>query len=101
ELGYDGVGHIWLDGVADRLKTLDEAGLRLFQITMTVDIAPAPGKAPYDARFKDVLALVKGRHVQFDLLVGGMKSSDPAGDAQAVAILREMSDLAMDSGAQL
>jgi sugar phosphate isomerase/epimerase len=101
DLGYDGVGHIWLDGVADRLKTLDEAGLRLFQITMTVDIAPAPGKKPYDARFKDVLALVKGRHVQFDLLVGGMKSSDPAGDAQAVAILREMSDLAADSGAQL
>ena len=36
ELGYDGVGHIWLDGVADRLKTLDEAKLRLFQITMSV-----------------------------------------------------------------
>jgi sugar phosphate isomerase/epimerase/HEAT repeat protein len=99
ELGYDGVGHIWLDGVADRLKTLDEAGLRLFQITMTVDVAP--GKTPYDARFKDVLALVKGRHVQFDLLIGGMPPSDPSGDPRAVAILREMSDLALDSGAQL
>ena len=80
ELGYDGVGHIWLDGVADRLKTLDPAGLRLFQITMTVDIAP--GKPPYDAAFKDVLALVKGRRVQFDLLVGGMTPSDPAGPAR-------------------
>ncbi|MGA2662577.1 MAG: TIM barrel protein, partial [Verrucomicrobiota bacterium] len=99
ELGYEGVGHIWLDGVADRLKTLDEAGLRLFQITMTVDLAP--GKTPYDARFKDVLALVKGRHVQFDLLVGGMPPSDSSADPRAVAILREMSDLALDSGAQL
>jgi sugar phosphate isomerase/epimerase len=99
ELGYDGVGHIWLDGVADRLKTLDEAGLRLFQITMTVDLTP--GKTPYDARFKDVLALVKGRHVQFDLLIGGMTPSDSSADPRAVAILREMSDLAMDSGAQL
>jgi len=99
ELGYDGVGHIWLDGVADRLKTLDEAGLRLFQITMTVDVAP--GKTPYDARFKDVLALVKGRRVQFDLLVGGATPSDSSADPCAVAILREMSDLALDSGAQL
>ena len=28
ELGYDGVGHIWLDKVAERLKTLDAAGLQ-------------------------------------------------------------------------
>jgi len=73
--------------------------LRLFQITMTVDIAP--GKTPYDARFKDVLPLLKGRHVQFDLLLGGMTPSDAAGDPHAVAILREMSDLALDSGSQL
>ena len=52
-LGYDGVGHIWLDKVAERLKTLDAAGLKLYQITMTVDVAP--GKQAYDPRFKDVL----------------------------------------------
>lgn len=100
ELGYDGVGHIWLDKVAERIKSLDSTGgLKLYQITMTVDIAA--GKSPYDARFKDVLALVKGRHVQFDLLVSGMKASDPGGDTRAVEIFREMSDLAKDSGAQL
>src|SRR5262249_38414049 len=70
ELGYDGVGHIWLDQVAERLKTLDDAWLKLFQITMIVEVGP--GKKPYDARFKDVLALVKGRQVQFCLLVNGM-----------------------------
>lgn len=99
ELGYPGVGHIWLDKVAERLKTLDDAGLKLYQITMAVDMAP--GKQPYDPRFKDVLPLLKGRHVQFDLLLNGLKSSDPAGDAHAVEILREMSDLALDSGSQL
>jgi sugar phosphate isomerase/epimerase len=99
ELGYDGVGHIWLDDLAERVKTLDEAGLKLFQITMTVDVAP--DKPAYDARFKEVLALVKGRHVQFDLLLNGLKPSDPSVDPHAVAILREMSDLARDSGAQL
>jgi sugar phosphate isomerase/epimerase len=99
ELGYDGVGHIWLDNVAERLKTLDDAGLKLFQITMTVDVAP--DKPAYDKRFPDVLALVKGRHVQFDLLLNGMKPSDPSVDPHAVEILRQMSDLARDSGAQL
>lgn len=99
ELGYPGVGHIWLDKVAERLKTLDDAGLRLFQITMTVDLTP--GKPAYDARFKDVLALVKGRKVQFCLLTNGAKSSDASADPRGVEILREMSALAEDSGAQL
>ena len=99
ELGYDGVGHVWLDNLAERVKTLDEAGLKLFQITMTVDVAP--GKPAYDARFKEVLALVKGRHVQFALLLNGMRPSDPSVDPHAVEILREMSDLARDSGSPL
>ncbi len=99
ELGYDGVGHIWLDQVAERLQSLDAAGLKLFQITMVVEVGP--DKAPYDARFKDVLALVKGRQVQFALLLNGMKPSDPSVDPHAVKILREMSDLARDSGSQL
>lgn len=98
-LGYDGVGHIWLDGVADRLKTLDEAGLRLFQITMTVEVGP--DQAPYDSRFPDVVRLVKGRGVQFALLVNGRKPSDASVDPHAVAILRRMSDVARDTDVQL
>lgn len=100
ELGYDGVGHIYLDKVAERLKSLDDVGLRLFQITMTVDVGP--NKKPYEVeKFKEVLALIKGRQVQFCLLVNGVKPSDPSIDPHAVKILREMSDLAKDSGAQL
>ncbi len=100
ELGYDGVGHIWLDKVEERLKSLDDAGLRLFQITMIVDLAP--GKVPYDTnRFKQVCSLIKGHHVQFDLLLNGRKPSDPSVDAQAVEVLREMSELARDSGSQI
>lgn len=99
QLGYVGVGHIFLDKVAERIKTLDDAGLKLYQITMNVDVAP--GKTPYEPRFKDVLNLVKGRNVQFCLLMNGMKPSDPSVDDHAVKILREMSDLAKDAGAQL
>ena len=101
ELGYDGVGHIWLPKVAERIKSLDAVGLKLYQITMQVNLAPT-AKAPFDEQqFKDVLALIKGRHVQFCLLLGGLKPGDPAGEARAVEILRHMSDLANESGAQL
>lgn len=100
ELGYPGVGHIWLDQVEERIQSLDAAGLRLFQITMVVEVAP--GKTPYDAaRFQQVCSLVKGRQVQFDLLLNGMKPSDPSVDAHAVSILRLLSDQARDSGSQL
>jgi sugar phosphate isomerase/epimerase len=99
ELGYEGVGHIWLDKVDERLKTLDEAGLKLFQITMTIDVDPA--KPPYDPKFREVLGLVKGRHVQFCILTNGAKPSDASADPRGVEVLREMSALAKDSGAQL
>ena len=99
ELGYDGVGHLWLDNIPERLKTLDAAGLKMFQITMTVDITP--GKQAYDPKFKEVMPLLKGRGVQFVLLMNGLKPSDPAGDVRAVEIIREMASLARDSGAQI
>ena len=100
ELGYPGVGHIWLDKVEERIQSLDAVQLRLFQITMTVDVAP--GKTPYDAvRFRAVCDAVRGRGVQFCLLLNGMKPSDPSVDPYAVTILRTMSDQAKGSGAQL
>lgn len=99
ELGYDGVGHIWLKDLESRIKSLNQAGLKLFQITTVMNIDP--DKPPYDAGFKEALPLVKGQGVQFCLLVSGGKPSDPAGDDRAVDILRKMSDMARDSGAQL
>lgn len=99
ELGYDGVGHIWLDKVEERVRSLDAAGLRLFQITMTVDLTP--GKPPYASQFKDVLSLVKGRGVQFCLLINGAKPSDTTADERAVVLLREMATAAEAAGAQI
>jgi len=60
-----------------------------------------PGKPAYDPRFTNVLSLVKGRNVQFCLLIGGAQASDAAADPRGVAVLRDMSDLARESGAQL
>ncbi len=98
ELGYDGVGHIWLDKLPERLQSLDAEKLKLFQITISVNLAP--GKPAYDARLKDVMPLVKGRGVQFLLLMNGMKPSDPQGDERAAKIVREIAALSPDAGTQ-
>lgn len=45
--------------------------------------------------------LLNGRGVQFVLLMNGLKPSNPAGDARAVEIIREMAGLARESGAQI
>ena len=100
ELGYDGVGHIWLDGVAERLKTLDDAGLKLYQITMWVDLTA--GQARLRTALQGGARPSEGPSCPVRLLIlNGMKPSDPAGDDRAVKILREMSDLARDSGSKL
>lgn len=100
DLGYDGVGHLWLDKVGERLATLDAAGLKLYQVTMVVNLAP--DKAPYDGKlFKEALGLVKGRGVQFLLIMDGAKPGDASADGRAIAIVREMAALAGAGGSTL
>ncbi len=99
ELGYTGVGHIWLDKLPERIASLDRAGLKLYQVTITVNIAP--GKEPYDKRLKEYLPLVKGRGVQFLLLINGLKPSDPAGDGRATEVVRELAELGKPYGADM
>jgi len=99
ELGYDGAGHIGLDKIPERLKSLDAVGLRLYQITMWIDLDK--NKPPFDKRMADIFSLVKGRSVQFLIIVNGGKPSDSTLDPDAVRIMRELSDMAKDSGSQL
>jgi sugar phosphate isomerase/epimerase len=100
ELGYDGAGHLWLDNVPERLRTLDAAGLKLFQIYVRLDVA-AGRKQPYDPRLREVLPLLAGRGTMLAVLVGGGKPSDAAADDRAVALVREMADLARPHGVGL
>jgi len=98
ELGYSGAGHLWLKNVPERLKTLDDAGLKLFHIYMRVNVK-AGNKRPYDPKLKSVVKLLKGRKTALALLVGGMKPSDTAGDPRAVELVRQIADQA--AGASL
>jgi sugar phosphate isomerase/epimerase len=100
DLGYAGAGHLWLDQVPERLKTLEAAGLKLFQIYLRVSIA-ADAQPPYDARLKETLPLLRGRGTMLAVLMTGGKPSDPAGDARAVELLREIATLAEPHGVTL
>ena len=99
ELNYDGAGHLWLDGLEERLKTLDAAGLKLFQVYLRVNIDPA--KPPYDPKLKDALPLLEDRGVMLALLVTGRPPSDTAGDLRAVEIVREIAGLAAEAGVRV
>ena len=96
ELGYAGMAHTWLDGVPETLKAVDDAGLKLYQLYVRSSVDPRQPK--YDPRLKDVLQLLKGRETIVGLLVQGGRPSDQKLDNRAVEIVREIADMAAESG---
>lgn len=99
ELGYDGVGHLWLDNIPERLATLDAAGLKLFQISISVNVDST--KKPYDDRLPEAMKALKGRGVEILLLMNGKKPSDESVDPYAVEIIDKMADMAQENGVTL
>ena len=93
DLGYTGCGHLWLDGVETRAKTLSDAGLRLYQVYLRVDL-----KKPHpldEKRIAEILPLLKPHRTQLALLItGGAEPSDTALDDKAVSLIRRIADMA-------
>lgn len=100
ELGYDGAGHLWLDNLEERIKTLDDAGLKLFQVYLSVNVA-ATDKPSYDKRLDEALPLLKNRGVMLALLMAGLPPSDTGGDEHGVALIREIADKARPFGVRV
>lgn len=99
ELGFDGAGHLWLDNLEERIRTLDEFGLDLFQVYLQVSIDPE--KEAYDPRLEESLPLLKGKEVMLALLITGLPPSDPKGDDKAVEVVREIADMAAPYGVRV
>jgi sugar phosphate isomerase/epimerase len=100
ELGFDGAGHLWLNRVPDRLKTLDAAGLKLFQVYIRLSVS-ADSKQPIEPDLKDLLPSLKGRDTMLAPLLVGAKPSDESRDERAVEVLRELADLAKPYGVRI
>lgn len=97
ELGYAGIGPGGLEGVPEMLKAVDANGLKLFALYVGANIDDQP---PYDSRLKQVIETLKGRETIIWLYVQSkqLKPSDQAGDERAVRAIREIADMAQQSG---
>ncbi|HUT11205.1 MAG TPA: sugar phosphate isomerase/epimerase family protein [Thermoguttaceae bacterium] len=96
ELGYDGMAHVWLDGVDEAIKAADDNGLKLFQVYVRASLDPQ--KPAYDPRLKQVIESLKGHQTSLGLMVQGQPPSTAEHDARAVEIVREIADMAAASG---
>ncbi|GMU21238.1 MAG: hypothetical protein AMXMBFR13_13310 [Phycisphaerae bacterium] len=98
ELGYAGWGPSGEQNVPEMLKALDAHGLKMFALYTGLNIDPE-GPA-YDPKLKDTLAALKERKTILWVFVTSKKHkpSSTDGDERAVALLREVADLAHEAG---
>lgn len=93
ELGYAGLG--WSPGqIPETYAALDQAGLRMVTLYAGLDLKTISHEIPQD--LLDALDAIQGRGTILWLYVTSkdFKSSDPAGDAIAVPLLRQIADAA-------
>ncbi len=97
-LGYAGIGYTAGKGLAEMAEELDKNGLRLFTVYLGVNIDS--GQQKYGPELKEAIKILKGRNTILWLYVQSKKykASSPEGDARAVEIIREIADMAAESG---
>ncbi len=106
ELGYDGIaycGRLPLPRLPEMLKAVDDKGLKMYMVYTGVIVEPMKGvdrdKIPYDPILKTVIKQLKGRsETQIWLPIVGGKPRATGQDEHVVRVLREIADLADESG---
>ncbi|MHC4463068.1 MAG: family 16 glycoside hydrolase [Planctomycetota bacterium] len=98
ELGYAGIGCTAGKGLAEMLKEADKNNLRIFTVYLGVNIDPDQQK--YGPELREAIELLKGRNAIIWLFVLSKKHkpSSAEGDAAAVEVIREIADMAAESG---
>jgi sugar phosphate isomerase/epimerase len=101
DVGFDGAGYpLWFGDELDKnLRVLDQAGLKLYMLYMTIDLKNTA--RPYDPRVAESIAKLKGRPVTICVLIIGRPAGDPAGMEAGVKILRRLGDLAAQAGVRI
>lgn len=93
ELGYAGIGYSGTGQIPERLAAFDRHGLKVFSIYVASRLGP--DGPSYDPELKTAIAQLKGRDTIIWLTVLGQAEN---GEEQAVAVVREVADLAAESG---
>ncbi len=98
EYGYAGMACVGLQDAAAMLEALEKQGQKLLAVytPLVVD----PDQRGYDPALKELLPKLKGHGTTIWLVVNSKtyKSSSTDGDQRAVELLREIADLAQQSG---
>ena len=98
ELGYAGIGCTAGKGLSEMLEELDKNDLRLFAVYLGANIDADQTK--YGLELKEAIDVLKGRNSILWLFVRSnkLKPSMTEGDARAVEVIREISDMATEAG---
>ena len=98
ELGYAGIGPSGTSGVPEMLEALDKHGLKMVALYVGANLDP--DKPKYDPKLPEVIRTLKGRDtfIWLYVLSRKFKPSSTDGDPQAVAVVREIAEMAERSG---
>ena len=101
ELGYAGIGATAGKGLARMAEELDKNSLRLFAAYVGCYI-DADARS-YGPELKEAIEVMKGRNAILWLFVQSkkLKPSSQEGDARAVEVIREIADMAAESGVRV
>lgn len=102
EIGFAGFGPAYRspENLREVLAALDKHQLKMFALYVPLDI---DSPEPVSPAIRDAIHQLRGRDAVIWLFVKSkaQQPSDPAGDAKAVAILREVADLAAEAGVRI
>jgi sugar phosphate isomerase/epimerase len=98
DLGYSGMAHVGLGGAMEMIRALESRGQKLFAVYTPLDVDP--GQAGYDPEIKRLIPQLKGHGTLVWLVVNSKhyKPRTTGGDDRAVELIREIADVARDSG---
>jgi sugar phosphate isomerase/epimerase len=98
ELGFDGVAHLWLKGLPERVESAKKHHLKVVQVYFQINLAKNPA---FDAQLEKVLSCLQGENVQLALLINGGKPSDASLDDKAVEVIQQIRRIADPLGVQV
>jgi sugar phosphate isomerase/epimerase len=99
EVGFAGIAPIYQNPemLRDTLAALDPRKLKMFAVYVPLDL---DSPTPVSPAIRDAIKQLRGRDAFLWLYVNfrAHPPSDPAGDAKAVPVMREVADLAKEAG---
>jgi sugar phosphate isomerase/epimerase len=96
ELGFAGIGYTGFDAMEARRAAFDAHQVRIFNLYVGCHLDQNP---VYDPAYKEAIAALKGTDIDLWFTIQGGKRGE--NDDRALAVLREVADLAQSAGVRV